>query len=152
MRRIPEHGPCFVCGTENPHSMGFVFYHDGERIVGEGTLTRVQQGPPGHAHGGSLASVLDEAMGALLWDMGHKVVAAKLEFAYKAPTPLDVPLRVEAELVGRGGRSLRTAARIVLPDGTVSVEGEGIFVELGEQFSERFGGNWGGPQGPFKVE
>lgn len=145
MERLPEHGPCFVCGTENPASMGFVFYQDDRRIVGTGTLTRNQQGPPGHAHGGSLASVLDEAMGLALWRQGHKVVAAHLEFDYRHPTPLNVPLRVEAGFGDRGNRSIRAHARIVLPDGTVTVEGTGIFVELGDEFLERFGDFWGRP-------
>lgn len=145
MERLPEHGPCFVCGTENPASMGFVFYQDGPRIQGEGTLTRNQQGPPGHAHGGSLASVLDEAMGWALWRNGHKVVAAHLDFDYRHPTPLDVPLRVEAAIGQKGNRSIRAHARILLPDGTVTVEGSGIFVELGEEFLTRFGDFWGRP-------
>ncbi|MDQ1296257.1 MAG: hypothetical protein QG611_235, partial [Bacteroidota bacterium] len=36
------------------------------------------EGPPGHVHGGSMAAVLDEAMGASAWIAGHTVVAAKL--------------------------------------------------------------------------
>lgn len=145
MERLPEHGPCIVCGTENPSSMGFVFYRDGDRLVGEGTLTRIQQGPPGHAHGGSLASILDEAMGWLLWSADHKVVAAHLEFDYRQPTPLDVPLRVVAELARQGTRSYHTVSRIELPDGTATVEGKGVFVELGEEFLNRFGDFWGKP-------
>lgn len=146
MQKIPEHGPCFVCGTENPASMGFSFYLDGERVLGYGTLTRAQQGPPGHAHGGSLAAILDEAMGRVLWEMGHPVVAAHLEFDYRTPTPLNVPLVVEAELVSKGNRSLRTISHIKLPDGTVAVEGKGVFVELKEGFTSRFGDFWGQPE------
>ncbi|HEY9721403.1 MAG TPA: PaaI family thioesterase [Oscillatoriaceae cyanobacterium] len=145
MERLPEHGPCFVCGTENPSSMGFVFYHEGSRLVAEGTLTRAQQGPPGHAHGGSLAAILDEAMGWVLWRNGYKVVAAHLEFDYRHPTPLDVPLRVEAQLGEKGNRSIRTSAQLLLPDGTVTVEGRGVFVELGDEFVRRFGDFWGAP-------
>jgi acyl-coenzyme A thioesterase PaaI-like protein len=125
--------------------MGFIFYRDGDRLVGEGTLRRPQQGPPGHAHGGSLASILDEAMGFRLWTDDHKVVAAHLEFDYRHPTPLDVPLRVEAVLDRAGSRSYHTSARITLPDGTVTVEGKGVFVELGDEFMNRFGDFWGKP-------
>jgi acyl-coenzyme A thioesterase PaaI-like protein len=144
MIRLPEHGPCLVCGT-SPNSFGFVFYRDGDRIVVEGTLTRAQQGPPGHAHGGSLAAILDEAMGRVLWELGYKVVAANLELNYRAPTPLDVPLRVVAQLDRKGNRSLHTTGRLELPDGTVSVEGTGVYVELGDQFLEKFGDFWGKP-------
>jgi acyl-coenzyme A thioesterase PaaI-like protein len=125
--------------------MGFVFYRDGDRLLGEGTLKRAQQGPPGHAHGGSLASILDEAMGFRLWTDGHKVVAAHLEFDYRQPTPLNVPLTVEAVLERQGTRSFHTRSRILLPDGTVTVEGTGVFVELGDEFLARFGDFWGKP-------
>ena len=147
MRRLPDHGPCFVCGTENPASMGFVFYlaEDQDLLVCEGTLTRAMQGPPGPAHGGSLAAVMDEARGRLLWEKGHHVVAARLEFDYRAPTPLGVPLRVEARMGDLRRRSIPASARIVLPDGTVSVEGKGVFVAMGEAFFEKFGDFWGKP-------
>lgn len=145
MRRLPDHGPCFVCGTENPASMGFVFYLDEGLLVAEGTLTPAMQGPPGHAHGGSLAAVMDEAMGRLLWENGHHVVAARLEFDYRAPTPLGVPLRVEARMEPRRRKSIPTTARIVLPDGTLTVEARGVFVEMGEAFFARFGDFWGRP-------
>ena len=126
--------------------MGFVFYQDGLRILGEGTLTRAQQGPPGHAHGGSLAAVLDEAMGWALWRNGYKVVAAHLDFDYRHPTPLGVPLRVEAEVGARGNRSIKATSRLILPDGTVAVEGGGVFVELGDEFLAKFGDFWGKPE------
>lgn len=125
--------------------MGFVFFLDDDRLVAEGTLTAAMQGPPGHAHGGSLAAVMDEAMGRLLWERGYCVVAARLEFDYRAPTPLQVPLRVEAEMLPRRKRSIPTTARIVLPDGTVSVEARGVFVEMGQGFFEKFGDFWGKP-------
>lgn len=145
MRRLPDHGPCFVCGTENPASMGFVFSLGDDLLVAEGTLTRAMQGPPGHAHGGSLAAVMDEAMGRLLWELGHRVVAARLEFDYRAPTPLGAPLRVEARMGAMRRRSIPTTARILLPDGTVTVEAKGVFVEMGDAFFEKFGDFWGRP-------
>lgn len=145
MKRLPEHGPCFVCGTENPHSFGFVFYLDGDMVVAEGTLTRAQQGPPGHAHGGSLAAVMDEVMGRALWETGYKVVAAHLEFDYRAPTPLNTKLRVEAGHAVPRNRSISITSRLLLPDGTVAVEGRGVFVELGDAFLEKFGDFWGKP-------
>ncbi|MDB5097957.1 MAG: Thioesterase superfamily protein [Cyanobacteria bacterium RYN_339] len=145
MERLPEHGPCLVCGT-SPNSFGFVFYKEGDRIIVEGTLTRAQQGPPGHAHGGSLAAILDEAMGRGLWELGHKVVAAHLEFDYRHPTPLNVPLRVIAEKDHQRKKSIHCRARIELADGTVTVEGRGVFVEMGDQFFEKFGDFWGKPQ------
>src|SRR5271157_121732 len=47
------------------------------------------EGPPGHAHGGSMASILDEAMGFCAWLAGHTVVAAQLIINFRKMLPLN---------------------------------------------------------------
>jgi len=118
---------------------------DGE-VISRVNLTQEQQGAPGHAHGGSLAALLDETMGWAVWKAGHRALAARLEFDYRHPTPLGVPLEVRARIVGKGKRSIRTEGRLYLPDGRVSAEARGVFVDLGDRFEEKFGSKWGAPQ------
>ena len=61
LKQLPEHGFCFLCGSENPHNVGLHWYVDKEGVVSsEFTLTLAQQGPPGFAHAGLSAAVLDE--------------------------------------------------------------------------------------------
>src|SRR5512145_688706 len=80
MKRLPEHGSCFVCGTQNPHSIGLTWYQDEDgSIVAEMIFCEAHQGPPGHVHGGASAAVLDEAMGAVVWRAGYSVVSVNLE-------------------------------------------------------------------------
>ncbi|GAB4421680.1 MAG: hypothetical protein Kow002_10740 [Anaerolineales bacterium] len=53
MKQLPEHGSCFICGSENPHNVGLRWYVDEKGVVSsEFTLTTAQQGPPGYAHSG----------------------------------------------------------------------------------------------------
>ncbi|MBI6545419.1 MAG: PaaI family thioesterase [Cyanobacteria bacterium NC_groundwater_1444_Ag_S-0.65um_54_12] len=151
MQQLPWHGPCFTCGLQRHASgMGVTYFEQADGIVvAEATFNLAQQGPPGHAHGGSLAAVLDEAMGWAVWRAGYRALAVKLEFEYRHPTPLGVPLRFTASLTGRGNRSIRAAGQVCLPDGTITAVGKGVFVELGERFVERFKESWGGePPGP----
>jgi len=147
MKQLPWHGPCFTCGPTPGGGMATRYFEreDGE-IVAEVTLTEEQQGAPGHAHGGSLAAILDEAMGWAVWRAGHRALAAHLEFDYRHPTPLGVPLEARARLVGKGGRSVRAEGEIRLPDGRVSAQSKGVFVDLGDRFDESFGTRWGAPQ------
>jgi len=79
MRKLPEHGSCFVCGGSNSHGIGVTWYarEDGS-IFTDVTLTEAQQGPPGLAHGGASAALLDEAMGAAVWQAGYKAVSIGL--------------------------------------------------------------------------
>lgn len=88
-----------------------------------------QAGPPAHAHGGALATLLDEAMGAAAWLAGYRVLAVHLSFDYKQPVPVDLPIRIRARVDRQEGRKVFTSGTITLPDDTVAVTGAGIFVE-----------------------
>lgn len=128
MQRLPSHGPCLVCG---PKGMGIPLDWDPEKkeITASFVFDERQQGPPAHAHGGASAAVIDEAMGAAVWMSGHRVVAAHLEFDYKRPVPLGVPLRVVAHAGPREGKRVPSEGAILLPDGKPAVTGRGVFVE-----------------------
>ena len=135
MRRLAEHGPCFVCGTANPHGMHVTWYADEQgRVSTRIALDDSQQGPPGYAHGGASAALLDEVMGAAVWYAGNRVVAVNLECAYRHPLPLGADLTVWGEVVEQTGRTVWARGEIVLPDGTVAVIGRGIYVEAPQFF------------------
>ncbi|MEU6035561.1 PaaI family thioesterase [Actinomadura sp. NPDC047616] len=92
------------------------------------TLTSVYEGPPGFVHGGVSAMVLDQLLGAAAHAAGAPGMTAALDLRYRRPTPYGVPLRGEAEVTGVVGRRTHTAARIIAPDGTVTVEATAVFV------------------------
>jgi uncharacterized protein (TIGR00369 family) len=128
-RQIPYHGWCFVCGTDNPHSIGITMFVDDNGILtSEFTLTKAQQGPPGHAHGGASAAVLDEAMGLVVWAAGHKVAAVNIDINYHKPLPLNQPLQLEARVTQIDKRKIFSAGEIKSADGTIVVSGRGIYV------------------------
>ena len=127
-RRLPEHGWCFVCGAENPHSIGITLWVDDEGLMtSEFTLNEAQQGPPGHAHGGASAAILDEAMGLVVWAAGLKVAAVNLEINYHKPLPLHQPLTLEARIAEKDERKIFSAGEICLTEGTGAVRGRGIY-------------------------
>jgi hypothetical protein len=88
------------------------------------------QGPPGHAHGGSMAAVLDEALGSACWVAGHSVVAAELTTNFKKMLPLERVYTAEAWVDHVDGRKIHPRGRIIDDDGTVYAEGRGVFVTL----------------------
>lgn len=129
-KELPEHGSCFVCGTENPKSIGMKWFIDKDKkIFGKITLTKEQQGPPNHAHGGASAALLDEAMGAAAWVSGYKVVSVNLNIDFLKPVPLGVPLRIEGYLKNKEGKKIFAEGQIILPDDEIAVEGRAILVE-----------------------
>ncbi len=140
MKQLPEHGSCYVCGSENPKGLGVRWYaRTDNSIVTEIELTESEQGPPGHAHGGVLAALLDEVMGTAVWHSGHMVLAANLNIDYRRPVPLGVPLVVTGSVSDRDGRKLFARGEISLPDGTKAAVGKGLFIEASDLFTQQDG-------------
>ena len=88
------------------------------------------QGPPGHAHGGSIAAVLDEALGSACWIAGHSVVAAELTTSFKKMLPLGRVYTAEAWVEDVSGRKIHPRGHIIDDAGNVYAEGRGVFVTL----------------------
>jgi uncharacterized protein (TIGR00369 family) len=136
-KALPYHGSCFVCGTENPHSIGLTWYVDENgSLTSDFTLNEAHQGPPGHAHGGASAAILDEAMGLVVWAAGLQVAAVNLEINYHRPLPLNVPLTVETRITQKDERKIFSTGEIKLLDGTVCVSGRGIYVVAPHLFGD----------------
>ena len=108
----------FFKRTSDGHLIGYVRYGDGS------------DGPPGHAHGGVSAYVLDEAMGTAAWMNLYPVVAAELNFKYKLMTPLHTNIFVEAWIGHVAPRRLTIHSKLSLESGEVCVLGEGSFAIL----------------------
>lgn len=105
-----------------------MFLEEDGRLTSEFTLNEAQQGPPGHAHGGASAAILDELMGLVVWAAGHKVLAANININYRKPLPLHQPLLAESRIIEVGERKIISEGKILLPDSTVAVEGSGVYV------------------------
>lgn len=133
-RQLPYHGWCFVCGNDNPHSIGITWFIEDGVLTSEFMLAEAQQGPPGHAHGGASAAILDEAMGLVVWAAGHKVAAVNLEINYHKPLPLHQPLTLEARIAQVDERKIFSMGEIRLADSTVAVSGRGIYVPAPQLF------------------
>lgn len=132
-RPQPTSRMCFVCGRENPVGLHLQCYEDREagQIVAPFTIPDPYQGYPGIAHGGVVASILDEISGRAIM-LGREDapfwVTAKLEVRYRKPTPTGRPLTVVGWVIEQKRRSARVAAEIRLPDGSVTAEAAAVVV------------------------
>ncbi|MFH2039945.1 MAG: PaaI family thioesterase [Chloroflexota bacterium] len=135
MKKIEDHGICYVCGSSNPHGIGLSWYSDEKNtIYSEFFLNASQQGPPGYAHGGASAAILDEAMGVAIWRSGFNVAVVNLEINYKRPLPLGQKLKLEARFIKREERKIFASGEIRLNDGIIAVNGTGIYIEAPHLF------------------
>jgi acyl-coenzyme A thioesterase PaaI-like protein len=96
-------------------------------IRAECTLTAAHGGPPGRAHGGVVATMLDELLGVAAWAAGCSGMTAGLIVRYRAGTPYGVPLELTARWTGRDGRKSFAEGEI-RANGVVTAEATGVFI------------------------
>lgn len=95
-------------------------------------------GAPGHAHGGSILAVLDEAMGLAAWMSGHYVMSVRLTTEFLKMLPLGTEARVEAHVARVRGRRVHTVGAVLAPDGAVFARARALFVKLSPEHLDRF--------------
>src|SRR5580704_14322233 len=86
---------CFGCGPNNPDGMHLKFTLDkaNRHFVSTFRLGKRYVGPPGHAHGGIIATILDEAMGKVNKLRNVVALTSEMKIQYLKPVPLNQPLR-----------------------------------------------------------
>lgn len=124
---VPRHDP--ATGPENPIAPPMVIegLPDGS-VRGEVTLGVQYQGPPGLAHGGISALLLDHGLGTANGWAGHSGFTAHLDLDYRKGVPLYTPLVLTARQERHDGRKIYTRGQLATAEGEVCVEAEGLFI------------------------
>ncbi len=125
---------CFGCGGANDGGMKLTFEQDNEkrRIVGRFVLGERYQGGGGMAHGGIIATLLDEALGKVCRFRAVRAVTAELSVEYLKPVSVQSEIVVEGWETEQKGRNLFHAGEIRNAAGDVLARGKGRFVIIGE--------------------
>lgn len=124
---------CFGCGGSQPHGLHLAARAgEGVSVTAEFTVQAAHQGAPGLAHGGVLATALDETLGSLSWLLRVMAVTGRLESDFLRPVPVGTTLHLAARCVGVDGRKIYSSAegRIGGPDGPVAVRADALFIEV----------------------
>src|SRR5919202_2783582 len=100
------------CGDRNPAGGGMRMGREGDRVRGSVTLARRHEGAPGYAHGGAVSTILDDALGMLLFVLRRPAVTARLEVDFRRPAYLGHPFDVEAWVDEIDGRKLWMRAEL----------------------------------------
>src|SRR5258706_9022095 len=121
----------FVSDNPDGDRLRVVYFRAGDEPIlrakvwfGPGT-----EGPPGYSHGGAVASALDEAIGAVAWMLGHRVLVARLTVDFRSPVPLGIDATIESTLVGVEGRKVTCRARLT-SEGALLAEAEVLCVMI----------------------
>jgi acyl-coenzyme A thioesterase PaaI-like protein len=138
-----EHN-CFACGSLNEHGLGMTIHIDRARAWSELTLEPRFEGWTGVAHGGILATLLDEIMGWTMAADDDWGVTARLAVDYRKPVPVGSSLRVEGWITRARRRVVETSGRVVdRPNGVELATATATYVlvdeERKQQLRDRYG-------------
>jgi acyl-coenzyme A thioesterase PaaI-like protein len=97
-------------------------------VSGAFTPTADLQGPPGMAHGGVVATALDEAM-SLCVHQQTLAFTAHFEMDLHGPAPLATRIELEARIDRREGRKIWASSEALGEAGVVAT-GSALFVEV----------------------
>jgi len=126
---------CFGCGGDNTGGMKLTFEQDNvnRKIVGRFVLGERYQGGGGFAHGGIIATLLDEAMGKVCRFREVRAVTAELAVEYLKPVNVQSEIVVEGRETEQKGRNLFMTGEIRNGVGEVLARGKGRFVVIGQK-------------------
>ena len=126
---------CFGCGGDNAGGMKLTFEQDNvnRKIVGRFVLGERYQGGGGFAHGGIIATLLDEAMGKVCRFREVRAVTAELAVEYLKPVNVQSEIVVEGRETEQKGRNLFMTGEIRDGAGEVLARGKGRFVVIGQK-------------------
>lgn len=129
---------CFGCGQANRSGLRLKFFVDEQQqVVSRVRLAPRFEGPPGHAHGGIIATLLDEAMSKA--NRVHDVVAMtrQMEVEYLRPVPLRQGLTLTGSRVSHHARKNSCEAEIRDASGTVLARGKALFIAVDRSILQR---------------
>jgi uncharacterized protein (TIGR00369 family) len=120
---------CFACGTLNVHGLHLELHAADDRCWVELTLPERFEGWEGIAHGGIVATLLDEVMAWALIDHDLWGVTARMSIDFKRPVPIGRLIRAEGWVVSVR-RRLVEAEGVVLDgrDGTALAHGTATYL------------------------
>jgi acyl-coenzyme A thioesterase PaaI-like protein len=124
---------CVGCGADHPAGLHMRVVA-GDDMTMESVLEvgEYHQGAPGLAHGGVIATAMDEAMGVLNRLLLTPAVTVHLEVDYLKPVPVGSVLHIRTRIAGQVGRKVYTAgaAHLGTVNGAVAVEAAALFLQV----------------------
>lgn len=125
---------CLVCGLGNVSGLHCAFYElDSGEVVALYRPREEHQGYPGRLHGGIAAALLDETIGRAV-NVGREGglwgISLELTTRFRRPVPLDGEIRVVGRISRLGRRHFEGSGELLLPDGSVAVEGKGRYLKM----------------------
>lgn len=120
----------FVSGEPDGNRFRVRYYRDGEQqLQARIWFGPETEGPPGNAHGGSIAAVMDEVLGLTAWAAGYPIVVGNLNVSFKNLLPLQKVVTLEGRVISAQGRKVMVHGKLFCKK-TVYAEGECLCITI----------------------
>lgn len=128
---------CMVAGALSPIRVGLSLVATDTGVEGTVSISPLYAGPTGNAHGGAIASILDDSISHASGAISIPAVTAELHVSYLQPVPVGRSLNVKAAISDHLDRSLSGNAQITDDNGSILAVATGRLVEVGEVDPEK---------------
>ncbi len=120
----------FVSGDPEGNRFRIRYYRDADlHLHARVWFGPETEGPPGHAHGGSVAAVMDEALGLAAWAAGYSIVVGNLNVSFRNMLPIQKVVTLESRVISVAGRKIMVHGRIFCGD-TLYAEAECLCITI----------------------
>lgn len=126
----PHHPHCLGCGPDNPHGHHLLVRRRGDGVVATHVFDERHVGAPGIAHGGAVATVLDDLLGFLLYLTGQPAVTRSLTIEYLSPVLFGVQYEIAGKALETEGRKRSVEAVVVDPQQRIVARATAVFVAV----------------------
>jgi len=133
VNKQPNSRSCLVCGFSNEFGLLTSFYElDNGELLAVFTPRSEHQSYPNRLHGGISSTILDETIGRAIMIRHPQQFGVTVEITvrFKKPVPTDLELRVIGRITRDTSRFFEGSGELLLPDGTVAVEGVGKYLKM----------------------
>jgi acyl-coenzyme A thioesterase PaaI-like protein len=123
---------CFVCGEANSEGFRLTFKYDSVKRSAFCTvrIPSKYQGATGFAHGGIIATMLDEAMAKTNGMGGIRAVTLRISVSYRKMTPVQKSLKLVGWRTSQRGRKLYLRAELRSQENVLLADARGLFLAM----------------------
>lgn len=122
--------PCSpVTGRFNPMAPPVELRSEGKVLIGEVTLGKIYEGPPGCVHGSWVTAIYDQLLAFAGVVNGTAGPTANLTVDFLKPTPLNKPLRFLAQVDSADERKIFISGHCFCEDVMIT-KCEGLFIQM----------------------
>ncbi|HTW90449.1 MAG TPA: PaaI family thioesterase [bacterium] len=129
---LKDSGRCFACGKENPQGLRLNVRKTTSGVEVDCVLPEHFAGWQGIAHGGIVATILDELLAWACTNTGRNCVTAEMTVRYRKPVKTGSPLRGFGRVTGEKGRLIYAEARLLDEAGVLAAEATGKMMQVSD--------------------